>query len=156
MDSPLKFREDMTRRLKSSTVLKGAQYWCPRTFNYNCFPLAWPRRHCETEKRKIALSGIHELEYGALGNYNGDARFYCHRFLISSLLSPDLSFPLEEIPNFLHCFVLDCLRDAAHKETTMSKTTPLETDNWSDLRTIWCYLKFIGSFLNIEDQTSPP
>ena len=76
------------------------------------FLLTRPGGHGGDEETQRLLTSIAELKVRSRQNCEADPRTYLDNLRSVSLLPPDLALPLEEIPNFLDCFMTNSQGDA--------------------------------------------
>jgi len=97
------------------------------------FLLTWPRGHGGDEETHWFLTSIAELKVRSRRNCEADPRTYLDNLCSVSLFPPDLALPLEEIPNFLDCFMTNSQGDAVWWQGAVRYTPSLRGEQRADL-----------------------
>ena len=97
------------------------------------FLLTRPRGHSGDKETQRLLTSIAELKVRSRRNGEADPRTYLDNLRSVSLLPPDLALPLEEIPNFLDCFMTNSQGDAVWGQGAVRDTPSLRGEQRADL-----------------------
>ena len=97
------------------------------------FLLTRPGGHGGDEETQRLLTSIAELKVRSRQNCEADPRTYLDNLRSVSLLPPDLALPLEEIPNFLDCFMTNSQGDAVWWQGAVRYTPSLRGEQRADL-----------------------
>ena len=88
----------------------------PRAGDGSGFVVSGPGGHGGDEDGQGVGAGVAELESGAGGDIEADARLQVQDILIISLLTPDLTFAFKHVPDFLNGAVDDSGRSLVRRQ----------------------------------------
>ena len=88
----------------------------PRAGDGSGFVVSGPGGHGGDEDGQRFGAGVAELESGAGGDIEADARTQVQDFLIVAFLTPDLTFAFQHVPDFLNGAVNDSGRGLVRRQ----------------------------------------